>query len=165
MYTYTITGLQNGVATGVFIRSFTGGNYNEDSPASSRWVRVKGRTPPPRPPSRRWAEHAMTRILAVFLVVAGGVLGMHVAGWYGAIIGGGAATLLVRLLPLGPQRADAQPYDLDSLETYDPAVLERFAAEVWAARRTTPCSCGAPGSTCGGQACLCPCHDTEEETE
>ena len=42
VYTYTITGLRNGVATGVFIRSFTGGNHNEGSPTSSRWVRLKG---------------------------------------------------------------------------------------------------------------------------
>ena len=48
VYTYTITGLQNGVATGVFVRSFTGGNYNEDSPESSRWVRIKGENTTPR---------------------------------------------------------------------------------------------------------------------
>ena len=48
VYTYTITGLQNGVATGVFIRSFTGGNYNEDSPESSEWVRLKGENTTPR---------------------------------------------------------------------------------------------------------------------
>ena len=46
--TYTITGLRNGVATGVFIRSFTGGNYNEDSPESSRWVRLKGEHTTPK---------------------------------------------------------------------------------------------------------------------
>ena len=46
--TYTITGLHNGVATGVFIRSFTGGDYNEGSPTSSRWVRIKGENTTPR---------------------------------------------------------------------------------------------------------------------
>ena len=39
---YTITGLKNGVAAGVFVRSFTGGNYTENGPQSSKWVRVKG---------------------------------------------------------------------------------------------------------------------------
>ena len=48
VYTYTITGLENSVATGVFIRSFTGGNYNEDSLESSRWVRIKGENTTPR---------------------------------------------------------------------------------------------------------------------
>ncbi len=48
VYTYAITGLRNGVATGVFIRSFTGGNYNEDSPESSEWVRIKGENTTPR---------------------------------------------------------------------------------------------------------------------
>ena len=48
VYTYTITGLKNGVATGVFIRSFTGGNYNEDSPESSEWVRLKGENTTPK---------------------------------------------------------------------------------------------------------------------
>ena len=47
VYTYAITGLRNGVATGVFIRSFTGGNYNEDSPESSEWVRLKGENTTP----------------------------------------------------------------------------------------------------------------------
>ena len=45
---YTITGLQNGVATGVFVRSFTGGSYSERSEHSSRWVRVKGLQTTPR---------------------------------------------------------------------------------------------------------------------
>ncbi len=45
---YTITGLQNGVATGVFVRSFTGGDYNEGSPHSSEWVRVKGENTTPK---------------------------------------------------------------------------------------------------------------------
>ena len=49
VYTYTITGLENGVVTGVFVRSFTGGNYNEDSPESSQWVRVKGENTTPKP--------------------------------------------------------------------------------------------------------------------
>ncbi len=48
VYTYTITGLENGVATGVFVRSFTGGNYNEDSPESSKWVRLKGENTTPK---------------------------------------------------------------------------------------------------------------------
>ena len=48
VHTYTITGLRNGVATGVFVRSFTGGDYNEGSPASSAWVRIKGETTTPR---------------------------------------------------------------------------------------------------------------------
>ncbi len=39
---YTITGLENGVATGVFVRSFTGNGYSERAPSSSRWVRTKG---------------------------------------------------------------------------------------------------------------------------
>lgn len=39
---YTITGLQNGIATGVFVRSFVGPRTSEDSVHSSRWVRVKG---------------------------------------------------------------------------------------------------------------------------
>ncbi len=42
VYSYTITGLENGVATGVFVRSFTGGSYSERSPHSSKWVRTKG---------------------------------------------------------------------------------------------------------------------------
>ena len=48
VYTYTITGLQNGVATGVFIRSFTGGSYSERSEHSSKWVRTKGDHTTPR---------------------------------------------------------------------------------------------------------------------
>ena len=48
VYTYTITGLTNGVATGVFIRSFTGGNYNEGSAESSEWVRIKGENTTPK---------------------------------------------------------------------------------------------------------------------
>ena len=39
---YTITGLENGVATGVFVRSFTGSSLSERSEQSSQWVRVKG---------------------------------------------------------------------------------------------------------------------------
>ena len=39
---YVIEGLENGVATGVFVRSFTGTYHHEDAPSSSRWVRVKG---------------------------------------------------------------------------------------------------------------------------
>jgi hypothetical protein len=39
---YTITGLTNGAATGVFVRSFTGGSYSERSGHSSEWVRIKG---------------------------------------------------------------------------------------------------------------------------
>ena len=48
VYTYTITGLTNGVATGVFVRSFTGGNYNEGAAHSSEWVRIKGENTTPR---------------------------------------------------------------------------------------------------------------------
>ena len=48
VYTYTITGLENGVATGVFVRSFTGGDYNEGSAQSSKWVRVKGENTTPK---------------------------------------------------------------------------------------------------------------------
>ncbi len=48
VYTYTITGLKNGVATGVFIRSFTGGDYNEGNPESSEWVRIKGENTTPK---------------------------------------------------------------------------------------------------------------------
>lgn len=49
---YTITGLTNGVATGVFVRSFTGGDHTEGAAASSPWVRVKGphTTPTAVPP-------------------------------------------------------------------------------------------------------------------
>jgi hypothetical protein len=46
--TYTITGLANGVATGVFVRSFTGGSYSERSKHSSEWVRIKGEQTTPR---------------------------------------------------------------------------------------------------------------------
>ncbi len=45
---YTITGLQNGVATGVFVRSFTGSSHSERSDQSSKWVRVKGEHTTPR---------------------------------------------------------------------------------------------------------------------
>ena len=48
VYTYTITGLENGVATGVFVRSFTGGDYNEGSAQSSKWVRLKGENTTPQ---------------------------------------------------------------------------------------------------------------------
>ncbi len=50
VYSYTITGLKNGVATGVFIRSFTGDSYSERSPHSSEWVRIKGDNTTPRAP-------------------------------------------------------------------------------------------------------------------
>ena len=46
--TYTITGLQNGVATGVFVRSFMGTGASERSPLSSKWVRIKGENTTPR---------------------------------------------------------------------------------------------------------------------
>ena len=39
---YLITGLTNDVATGVFVRSFTGDNRLETAQASSDWVRTKG---------------------------------------------------------------------------------------------------------------------------
>ncbi len=39
--------LENGVATGVFVRSFTGG-YSERSEHSSQWVRVKGENTTPK---------------------------------------------------------------------------------------------------------------------
>ncbi len=45
---YPITGLKNGVATGVFVRSFTGGGHSERAPASTEWVRVKGDHTTPR---------------------------------------------------------------------------------------------------------------------
>ena len=45
---YVITGLKNGVATGVFVRSFTGNSYSELSEHSSQWVRVKGEHTTPR---------------------------------------------------------------------------------------------------------------------
>ncbi len=48
VFTYTITGLQNGVATGVFVRSFVGNDSGERSPHSSKWVRVKGDHTTPR---------------------------------------------------------------------------------------------------------------------
>ena len=45
---YLITGLKNGVATGVFVRSYTGQFHDEGSPQSSQWVRVKGDHTTPR---------------------------------------------------------------------------------------------------------------------
>ncbi len=45
---YTITGLTNGVATGVFVRAFVGGLRSESSEHSSGWVRVKGEQTTPR---------------------------------------------------------------------------------------------------------------------
>jgi hypothetical protein len=45
---YTISGLTNGVATGVFVRSFTGGSYSERSAKSSEWVRIKGEHTTPK---------------------------------------------------------------------------------------------------------------------
>ena len=45
---YLITGLKNGVATGVFVRSYTGIFHDERSPQSSQWVRVKGDHTTPR---------------------------------------------------------------------------------------------------------------------
>ena len=48
MTRYPITGLKNGVATGVFVRSFTGGGHSERAPASTEWVRVKGDHTTPR---------------------------------------------------------------------------------------------------------------------
>ncbi len=49
--TYTITGLTNGIATGVFVRSFTGTRTGEDSPHSSKWIRIKGENTTPNPPN------------------------------------------------------------------------------------------------------------------
>ena len=48
VYSYTITGLENGVATGVFVRSFTGSSHSERSERSSQWVRTKGEHTTPR---------------------------------------------------------------------------------------------------------------------
>ncbi len=47
---YTITGLENGVATGVFIRSMVGhrNNMSEREGKSSQWVRTKGEHTTPR---------------------------------------------------------------------------------------------------------------------
>ena len=45
---YVITGLTNDVATGVFVRSFTGNGYSERVVESSPWVRVKGEHTTPR---------------------------------------------------------------------------------------------------------------------
>ena len=47
---YTITGLENGVATGVFIRSMVGhrNNMSEREGKSSKWVRTKGEHTTPR---------------------------------------------------------------------------------------------------------------------
>ena len=47
---YTITGLRNGVATGVFVRSMVGhrNNMSERDGKSSKWVRVKGEHTTPR---------------------------------------------------------------------------------------------------------------------
>ena len=49
--TYTITGLTNGIATGVFVRSFTGTRTGEDSPHSSKWIRIKGPQTTPQNPA------------------------------------------------------------------------------------------------------------------
>ena len=52
--TYVITGLENGVATGVFVRSMTGhrDNMSERDGNSSEWVRTKGvHTTPVAPPN------------------------------------------------------------------------------------------------------------------
>jgi hypothetical protein len=46
--TYTITGLTNGTATGVFVRSFTGSSYSEHNKHSSQWVRTKGENTTPK---------------------------------------------------------------------------------------------------------------------
>ena len=51
---YTITGLRNGVATGVFVRSMVGhrNNMSEREGNSSQWVRTKGKhTTPAAPPN------------------------------------------------------------------------------------------------------------------
>ena len=45
---YVITGLKNGVATGVFVRSYTGNHHDERAEHSSKWVRVKGEHTTPR---------------------------------------------------------------------------------------------------------------------
>ena len=45
---YTIPGLRNGVATGVFVRAFVGRLRSERSEHSSGWVRVKGESTTPR---------------------------------------------------------------------------------------------------------------------
>ncbi len=45
---YVITGLKNGVPTGVFVRSFTGDSASERSPDSSKWVRIKGDNTTPK---------------------------------------------------------------------------------------------------------------------
>ena len=52
--TYTITGLENGVGTGVFIRSMVGhrNNMSERAGDSSKWVRVKGLHTTPVAPSQ-----------------------------------------------------------------------------------------------------------------
>ena len=54
--TYTITGLTNGIPTGVFVRSFTGTRTGEDSPHTSKWIRIKARTPPPNLPPPQTAS-------------------------------------------------------------------------------------------------------------
>ena len=50
--TYTIPGLQNGVVTGVHLRSYTGEeDHSETAASSSKWVKVKGaETTPQAPP-------------------------------------------------------------------------------------------------------------------
>ena len=55
---YTITGLKNGVATGVWIRSMVGyrSNMSERDAASSQWVRTKGVHTTPVAPGRRRAQ-------------------------------------------------------------------------------------------------------------
>ena len=57
---YVITGLENGVAAGVFVRSYTGDDHSESSPQSSRWVQVKGEETTPRGGEQQQAEPART---------------------------------------------------------------------------------------------------------
>ena len=45
---YVITGLENGVATRVDLRSFTGGHHGEANPQSSEWVTEEGEHTTPR---------------------------------------------------------------------------------------------------------------------
>ena len=57
---YVITGLENGVATQVNLRSFTGVDYSESSAKSSRWVAEQGEHTTPRGGEQRQPAPART---------------------------------------------------------------------------------------------------------
>ena len=76
---YVITGLRNGVATGVFVRSYTGARHDEQSPQSSRWVRVKGENTTPRGAEQRQQAPARTySVTAAASATEGGAATLNV---------------------------------------------------------------------------------------